>query len=263
MKSFTEKESKYRELEHKTVFELLTFINDEDKTVAFAVEKAIPQIEPIVDTIVKKLRNGGRLFLIGAGTSGRLGVVDASECPPTFGVDHNTVIGIIAGGDSAIRKAVEGAEDNFEGGWNDLQKNNVGKKDFVLGITASGSTPYVVGALQHCCQKGIKCGVITCNPQTAAANEADFPIEVIVDAEFLTGSTRMKAGTAQKLVLNMISTATMIKLGKVKDNKMVDMKISNNKLIDRGTRIIMKAKNLSYNEAKKLLLEKGSVRKAL
>lgn len=263
MKSFTEKESKYRELEHKTVFELLTFINDEDKTVAFAVEKAIPQIEPIVDTIVEKLRNGGRLFLIGAGTSGRLGVVDASECPPTFGVDHNTVIGIIAGGDNAIRKAVEGAEDNFEGGWNDLQKHEVNRNDFVLGITASGSTPYVVGALQHCYRNRIKCGVITCNPDTAAAKEADFPVEVIVDAEFLTGSTRMKAGTAEKLVLNMISTATMIKLGKVKDNKMVDMKISNNKLIDRGTRIIMEAKNLSYDEAKNLLLEKGSVRKAL
>lgn len=263
MTSFTEKESKYKELENKTVSELLTYINNEDKTVAFAVEKVIPYIEKLVDAVVKKLQKGGRLFLIGTGTSGRLGVIDASECPPTFGVDHNMVIGIIAGGDSAIRRAVEGAEDNFEGGWNDLLEYKVNKKDIVIGITASGSTPYVVGALQKCYQHKIKCGVITCNPETAAAKEADFPIEVIVDAEFLTGSTRMKAGTAQKLVLNMISTATMIKLGKVKDNKMVDMKISNNKLIDRGTRIIMEAKNLSYDEAKKLLLEKGSVRKAL
>jgi len=246
-----------------SVNELLTNINREDKTVAFAIEKALPQVEKLVGTVVGKMKNGGRLFYIGAGTSGRLGIVDASECPPTFGVNHGLVIGIIAGGDIAIRKAVEFAEDSKTQGWKDLQEHNISDKDLVVGISASGTAPYVIGALRGCQQNGIVTGCIACNPDSPMAAVSDYPIEVIVGAEFVTGSTRMKAGTAQKLVLNMITTATMVQLGKVKGNKMVDMQLSNNKLIDRGTRMIMDETGVERNIAEQLLRKHGSVRKAV
>ena len=259
----TESDSKYDHLENMPVDELLKSINREDKTVPNAVENAIPQIRALVEAIVPKMKEGGRLFYMGAGTSGRLGIVDASECPPTFGVEHGLVVGIIAGGDQAIRKAVEFAEDSKEQGWKDLLEYNINDKDVVIGIAASGSTPYVIGALEKCNEKGIITGGITCNAGSALARTAKFPIEVVVGPEFVTGSTRMKSGTAQKLVLNMISTAVMIRLGRVKGNKMVDMQLSNNKLIDRGTRMIMDALKINENEAAALLKEKGSVRKAI
>lgn len=259
----TESDSFYDNLEKMSVKELLTNINSEDKTVAHSVEKALPAIETLVNVIIEKMRVGGRLFYIGAGTSGRLGIVDASECPPTYGVKHGLVIGLIAGGDGAIRKAVEFAEDDPEGGWNDLQKHDVNEKDVVIGIAASGTTPYVVGALQRCNQHKIATGAITCNPGSPLANEALYPVEVIAGPEFVTGSTRMKAGTAQKLVLNMISTSVMIKLGKVKGNKMVDMQLSNEKLVERGTKMIMDALKVSKDEAHRMLMEYGSVRKAV
>ena len=259
----TESDSYYDHLEKMSVGELLVNINKEDTTVAHSVEKALPAIETLVNVIIEKMRVGGRLFYIGAGTSGRLGIVDASECPPTFGVEHGLVIGIIAGGDGAIRKAVEFAEDDPEGGWNDLQKFDINEKDVVIGIAASGTTPYVVGALQRCNRHDIATGAITCNPGSPLANEALYPVEVVTGPEFVTGSTRMKAGTAQKLVLNMITTSVMIKLGKVKGNKMVDMQLSNNKLVERGTKMIMEALDVSYEEANKLLLKYGSVRKAV
>ena len=256
----TESTSQYDFLEHMSTQELLVNINKEDKTVPLAIEKVINNIEALVNAIVAKLKNEGRLFYLGAGTSGRLGVVDASECPPTFGVDHGMVIGLIAGGDKAIRKAVEFAEDDEQGGWNDLISNAVSDKDVVIGIAASGSTPYVVGALKKCREKGIITGCITCNANSIMAQNSDHLIEVVVGPEFVTGSTRMKAGTAQKLTLNMISTAVMIKLGKVKGNKMVDMQLSNNKLKDRGAKMIMDALNVSYTEANQLLKKHGSVR---
>jgi N-acetylmuramic acid 6-phosphate etherase len=261
--TFTENESHYRNLEEMNISEILSNINKEDKTVAFAVEKVIPQIEKLVELIIIKIKSGGRLFYIGSGTSGRLGIIDAAECPPTFGVDENTVIGINAGGDKAIRKAVEHAEDKFDSGWEDLLKHDLNENDVVVGISASGTTPYVVGALQKCSQYGIATAAITNNEDTPIAKEAMITIEVITGPEFVSGSTRMKAGTATKLILNMISTSVMIKLGRVKDNKMIDMKLLNDKLIERGTRIIMDILSMDHDEAKDLLLEKGSVRKAI
>ena len=256
----TESTSKYRHLEKMSTHELLTNMNQEDKTVPFAVEKAIPQIEPLVQIVVEKMKNGGRLFYIGAGTSGRLGVLDASECPPTFGVAHDWVIGLIAGGDGAIRKAVEFAEDDEQLAWKDLLAYQIDEQDVVVGIAASGTTPYVVRGLKTCQEKGIVTGCITCNPNAPIAVVSDYPIEVVVGPEFVTGSTRMKSGTAQKLVLNMLSTSVMIQLGRVLDNKMVDMQLSNNKLVDRGTKMVMKACGGTYEEAKGLLLKYGSVR---
>lgn len=259
----TEQSSKYEQLEHMSIHELLVNINKEDQTVPLAVEKALPQIETLVQEIVTKMKMGGRLFYIGAGTSGRLGIVDASECPPTFGVPFDIVIGIIAGGDDAIRKAVEFAEDDKEQAWKDLEKWNVTEKDVVIGIAASGTTPYVLGGLEKCNANHISTGGITCNAGSPLALTAQYPIEVVVGPEFVTGSSRMKAGTAQKLVLNMISTATMIQLGKVKGNKMVDMQLSNVKLIDRGVRMIMSEIPVNYDEAAALLNEFGQVRAAI
>lgn len=246
-----------------SVKELLVNMNTEDKTVPLALEKAIPQIEKLVDAIVPKMQAGGRLFYMGAGTSGRLGIVDASECPPTYGIAQGVVIGIIAGGDQAIRQAVEFAEDDIHQGWLDLKQFDIHAGDVVIGIAASGSTPYVCGALKTCNENGILTGCITCNHGSEVAQLAKFPVEVVVGPEFVTGSTRMKSGTAQKLALNMISTSVMIKLGRVKGNKMVDMQLSNHKLVDRGTRMVMKNTGLeNYEEAKALLLKHGSVRKA-
>ena len=259
----TESASKYNHLEKMPVSELLANINKEDKTVANAVQKAIPQIEKLVKIIVTKMKKGGRLFYMGAGTSGRLGIVDASECPPTYGIEQGRVVGLIAGGDSAIRKAVEFAEDDETQGWKDLQAYKINANDVVIGIAASGRTPYVVGALKICNEKKIATGCIVCNGKSIIAQVAKYPIEVITGAEFVTGSTRMKAGTAQKLTLNMISTSVMIKLGRVKGNKMVDMQLSNNKLVNRGTNMLMKELNLDYSTAEKLLLKYGSVRKAM
>ncbi len=259
----TESDSKYNHLEKMSVSELLQNINNEDKTVAFAVEKALPQIESLTEEVVKKLKLGGRLFYIGAGTSGRLGIVDASECPPTFGVPHDLVIGLIAGGDTAIREAVEFAEDSENQGWKDLQGKNISEKDVVIGIAASGTTPYVIGALKKCNEKNISTGCITCNEESPLAITAQFPIVVTVGPEFVTGSSRMKAGTAQKLVLNMISTAAMVQLGRVKGNKMVDMQLSNNKLVDRGVRMIMTELNISEIEAQQLLEKHKNVRNAI
>jgi len=245
------------------VRDLLININREDKTVPKAVERALPQIEALVPEIVKQLKKGGRLFYIGSGTSGRLGIVDASECPPTFGVEHGLVIGVIAGGDGAIRKSVEFAEDEEEQGWKDLMEYQINHKDVVIGIAASGTTPYVIGAVRKARETGLITGCITCNRYSELAESVTFPIEVIVGAEFVTGSTRMKAGTAQKLVLNMISTSVMIKLDRVKDNKMVDMQLSNNKLVDRGTRMLMEELSIGRTEAEKLLEIHGSVRKVI
>ncbi|WP_125719462.1 N-acetylmuramic acid 6-phosphate etherase [Flavobacterium ustbae] len=259
----TEQASKYEHLEKMSVHELLSNINQEDKTVPYAVEKALPQIEALIPQIVAKLKLGGRLFYIGAGTSGRLGVVDASECPPTFGVPFDLVNGIIAGGDTAIRRAVENAEDNPTQAWVDLQNHNIGENDVVIGIAASGTTPYVIGGLETCNQNNIVTGCITCNAGSPLALTAQFPIEVVVGPEFVTGSSRMKAGTAQKLVLNMISTASMIQLGKVRGNKMVDMQLSNVKLVDRGVKMIMDEIPVSYEEGAALLKKYGSVRNAV
>lgn len=246
-----------------SVKDLLTNINKEDHTVPEAIAKVIPDIEILVEKIVEKMKSGGRLFYSGAGTSGRLGIVDASECPPTYGVPHGMVIGIIAGGDSAIRKAVEFAEDDFEQGWKDLLEYDINEKDVVIGIAASGRTPYVIGAVHKAREKGLVTGCITCNLNSKLAEVAEYPIEVVVGPEFVTGSTRMKAGTAQKLVLNMISTAVMVKLGKVQGNKMVDMQLSNEKLVDRGTKMIMQELDVTYEKANELLLAHGSVRKAV
>lgn len=259
----TEQDSNYNHLEKMSVNELLSSINKEDQTVAFAVKKSLTQIENLTTKVVEKLRNGGRLFYIGAGTSGRLGIVDASECPPTFGVPHGLVVGLIAGGDIAIRKAVEFAEDSTTKGWEDLQNQKVSDKDFVIGLAASGTTPYVISALEKCNENTILTGCITCNEKSPLAEVSKFPIEVIVGPEFVTGSSRMKAGTAQKLVLNMISTTTMIQLGKVKGNKMVDMQLSNNKLVDRGEKILITELNIDQKTASELLHKYGNVRNAL
>lgn len=259
----TEQDSHYDHLEKMSVSDLVANINREDQTVAIAVEKNIPQIVALTDQIVEKLQNGGRLFYIGAGTSGRLGILDASECPPTFGVSHDLVIGLIAGGDSAIRKAVEFAEDSISQGWKDLQEYQISNKDVVIGIAASGTTPYVVSTLKTCNENGIVTGCITCNENSPLHQTAQFPIVVVVGPEFVTGSSRMKAGTAQKMILNMISTTSMIKLGRVKGNKMVDMQLSNDKLVDRGIRMLVKELNISTSEAADLLAKYGSVRSAI
>jgi N-acetylmuramic acid 6-phosphate etherase len=261
--STTESTSYYENLEHMSVRDLLANINKEDKTVPLAVEKVIPKITSLVNVIVEKMQAGGRLFYIGAGTSGRLGVVDASEIPPTYGMPHGKVIGLIAGGDQAIRKAVEYAEDSVDQGWKDLEEHLINQQDVLIGIAASGRTPYVIGALKAARVNGVVTGCIVCNENSEVAKQADFPIEVVVGPEFVTGSTRMKAGTAQKLVLNMISTTAMIKLGRVKGNKMVDMQLTNNKLVDRGVKMIMNEIAVSYQEAEQLLSQYGSVRKAV
>ena len=263
-KRTTEAESIYNELEKMTINELLVNINKEDTIIPSAIKKAIPQIESLINVLVDKMLMGGRLFYIGAGTSGRLGVVDASECPPTFGVPYGLVIAIIAGGNKAITEAVEFAEDDVEQGWKDLQQHSINKKDVVIGIAASGTTPYVIAALEKCKQNQIVTGSISCNLQSPLSHAADFPIEVVVGPEFITGSTRMKSGTAQKLVLNMISTALMIQLGRVEGNRMVNMQLTNDKLVDRGIKMVMEKLNLTdYEKAKNLLLEKGSVKNVI
>jgi len=263
IKAITEQASKYNDLEKMSTLDLLKNINKEDKSVPLAVEKEIPKIHKLVDVIVDKMQKGGRLFYIGAGTSGRLGVVDASECPPTFGVSDDWVIGLIAGGDSALRKAVENAEDNTELAWKDLSKFNINSKDVLIGIAASGTTPYVIGGIKEAKKHHIVTACITCNKNSPLAREVTHPIELIVGPEFVTGSTRMKAGTAQKLALNMISTTTMIKLGRVLGNKMVDMQLSNKKLTNRGVKMIVDELDIKEDLATKLLNQHGSVRKVI
>lgn len=263
MNKITESNSLYDDLDKMSVKQILENINREDKKVALAVQECLPQIEKFVLSCVERMRKGGRLFYMGAGTSGRLGVVDASECPPTFGVDEGIVVGLIAGGDKAIRKAVEFAEDDTKQGWKDLELYSVTGLDTVIGIAASGTTPYVISALERCNKNNILTASITCNPGSPLALIAKHPIVPVVGPEFVTGSTRMKSGTAQKLVLNMISTSLMIQLGHIKGNKMVDMQLSNDKLVDRGARMIQSGLACSYDEAKALLLQYGTVRKAL
>ena len=260
--SITESTSVFEHLDKMSVREILTGMNREDTTVPLAVGKAIPQIEALVDRIVERLPNGGRVFYLGAGTSGRLGVLDASEIPPTYGV-RDVIIGLIAGGDTALRRSVEHAEDDNEKAWQELQAFHIGEMDTVIGIAASGATPYVVGAVEQARKNGLLTGCITCNPASPLAKAAEYPIEVVVGPEFVTGSTRMKSGTAQKLVLNMISTTLMIKMGRVQGNKMVNMQLTNNKLVNRGTRIIMEELGLTADQARELLLQHGSVKKAL
>lgn len=263
VKTTTEQSSNYQNLQDMTVKEILTGINNEDSSVPAAVAEEIPQIEKLVEGVVERMKKGGRVFYLGAGTSGRLGVVDASEIPPTYGV-HDKFIGLIAGGDRAIRDAVEAAEDKLDGGWNDMQPFSPTGNDVVIGVAASGSTPYVIDAVKTAREHGMLTGCITCNKGSALAAESEIPVEVVVGPEFVTGSTRMKAGTAEKLVLNMISTASMIRLGHVKGNKMVDMQLTNKKLVDRGSRMIMGETGIEdYDLAKRLLLKYGSVRKAV
>jgi len=263
-KKITESTSKYRHLEKMSVLELLQHINEEDANVPAAVAKELPQIEALIHAIVDKMLMGGRLFYIGAGTSGRLGILDASECPPTYGVPQGLVVGIIAGGIKAITEAVESAEDDTEQGWVDLRQFEVNSNDVVVGIAASGTTPYVISALEKCRENNIITGSICCNPDAPISKAADFPIEIVVGPEFVTGSTRMKSGTAQKLVLNMISTSVMIQLGRVEDNKMVNMQLTNEKIVDRGVRMLMEKLGLKeYETAKDLLLKQGSVKKAI
>jgi N-acetylmuramic acid 6-phosphate etherase len=263
MQTTTERESHYNHLEQMSIADILQNINKEDKTVPLAVEKAMPQIEKLAAAVTAKMKVGGRLFYIGAGTSGRLGVVDASECPPTFGVPFDWVVGIIAGGDGAIRKAVEFAEDDINQAWKDLLAYDITDKDVVVGIAASGTTPYVIGGLKAANQNNLLTGCVVCNSEGPIAAEAQYPVEVVTGPEFVTGSTRMKAGTAQKLVLNMLTTSVMIQLGRVKGNKMVDMQLTNNKLVDRGTHMVMDETGLSEDTAAGLLKEHGSVRKAV
>ncbi|MCZ2100676.1 MAG: N-acetylmuramic acid 6-phosphate etherase [Chitinophagales bacterium] len=263
MKKITEQPSLYDRLEAKDIHEILTEINQEDRKIANVVANCIPEIEALVEVIEAKLKAGGRLFYIGAGTSGRLGVLDASECPPTFGVSPDLVIGLIAGGDRALRKAAEHAEDSTELAWEDLQLYKISSEDVLIGIAASGTTPYVVHGLRQARRHGIVTGCITCNPDTPLAEAADYPIVAIVGPEYVTGSTRMKAGTAQKLILNMISTTTMIRLGHIQGSRMVDMQLTNDKLIDRGTKMIMEDTGLPYAEAEQLLKKHGSVRNAI
>lgn len=259
----TEQDSHYDDLELMNTREILESINKEDRKIALAIAHAIPYIEALVDQIFLRMREGGRLFYIGAGTSGRLGVLDASECPPTFGVSPDLIIGLIAGGDTALRNAVEFAEDSATMAWNELLQFRIDKMDSVIGIAASGTTPYVINGIRKCRSEGILTGCITCNTRSPLAAEAEFPVEVIVGPEFITGSTRMKSGTAQKMVLNMISTSLMVKLGRVKGNKMVNMALSNEKLIDRGVKIITKTTGIESGEARSLLLRFGSVRAVL
>lgn len=259
----TESSSKFENLETMSVAELLKNMNNEDKTVPYAIETVVPQIEKLIEGIVERMQKGGRLFYIGAGTSGRLGILDASECPPTYGVPDDWVIGLIAGGDKAIRKAVEFAEDSLDQAWEDLKNYDINPNDTVVGIAASGRTPYVIGGVRTAKKEGILTAGITCNENSELSQEVDIIIEAVVGPEFVTGSTRMKAGTAQKLILNMISTSVMIKLGRVKGNKMVDMQLSNKKLVERGTKMIMGELQISRNEAENLLKTYGSVRKAI
>jgi N-acetylmuramic acid 6-phosphate etherase len=260
----TEEESRYHDLEKMSIGEILAGMNREDKEVPGAVEKAIPQIGKLAAAIADKMLAGGRLFYIGAGTSGRLGVLDASEIPPTYGMPFDLIIGVIAGGEEALRKPIEKAEDDPHQGWQDLVSYSVSDKDVVVGIAASGTTPYVIGALRECRSRGIITGCIVCNPGSPVAEHAEFPVEVVVGPEFVTGSTRMKSGTAQKLVLNMLSTTVMIRIGRVEDNKMVNMQLTNSKLVDRGTKMVMDGTGLTdYEEAKELLLRSGSVKKAV
>ena len=259
----TEQPSRYDHLEQMPVSELLTHINEEDQRVAEAVRRSLPQIEALVEAVERRMMRGGRLFYVGAGTSGRLGVLDASELPPTFGVPDTWVVGVIAGGEQALRHAVEGAEDREEQGWNDLLAYQPVADDTVIGIAASGTTPYVIGAVRQARQHGLLTGCITSNPHTPLAREVEYPIETIVGPEFVTGSSRMKSGTAQKMVLNMISTSLMIRLGRVQGNRMVDMQLTNDKLIDRGTRIIQESLGLDYEEARERLLQAGTVRDGL
>ena len=259
----TESSSRYDHLEQMSIHDLLLNINREDKSVPLAVEKVIPKIESLVAAIVERMEKGGRLFYIGAGTSGRLGILDASEIPPTYGMPQGKVIGLIAGGDKAIRKAVENAEDDSAQAWKDLEEQMINQNDVLIGIAASGRTPYVIGGVKQARAQGIITGCITCNEGSELAKNVDHPIEIVVGPEFVTGSTRMKSGTAQKLVLNMISTTTMIKLGKVKGNKMVDMQLTNIKLVGRGVKMIMDELPISEEEAEKLLKQFGSVRKAV
>ncbi len=261
--SGTETESHYQNLELMTTRQILESINTEDRTVPDAVAKALPAIEALVKAATEKLKNDGRLFYMGAGTSGRLGVLDASECPPTYGVAPDKVVAIMAGGDAAIRSSAEKAEDSTTQGWLDLQSYKITDKDFVIGIAASGRTPYVLAALQECQKNGISTGCVVCNSGSVIAAQADYPVEVVVGPEFVTGSTRMKSGTAQKLVLNMISTAAMIHLGLVEGNRMVNMQLSNDKLVDRGVHMVVAQTSLTYDLAKVLLLEHGSVKKAV
>lgn len=259
----TEKESNYQALDEMSTTDLLTNMNKEDQTVPLAVAQTIPAIERLVDTTVKRMKEGGRLFYIGAGTSGRLGILDASECPPTFGVPQDWIMGLIAGGDTAIRKAVENAEDDGEQAWKDLLLYDVNSKDIIVGIAASGTTPYVLGGLQRANAAGLVTGCIVCNTESPIAAEVQYPVEVVVGPEFVTGSTRMKSGTAQKLVLNMLSTAVMIKLGRVKGSKMVDMQLSNHKLVERGVQMVVNETGASKEEAKIYLERHGSVREAV
>ncbi len=261
--NITESSSEFDNLEQMSVNELVTNINTEDAKVHLAVQKALPQIIKLVEQIVERMKKGGRVFYLGAGTSGRLGVLDASELPPTFGVPDNMVIGLIAGGDIALRKAVESAEDDEKMAWQELQAFNINENDTVIGIAASGTTPYVIGGVKEARKNGLLTGCITCNPGSKLAEASELPIEAIVGPEFVTGSTRMKAGTAQKMILNMITTSTMIKLGRVKGNKMVNMQLTNNKLVNRGSRMIMEELNLSYEKSQELLLKYGSVKKAV
>ncbi len=263
MEITTEKDSNYNHLEKMSVKEILENINNEDKTVAFAVEKAIPQLEKLAQVVAEKMKAGGRLFYIGAGTSGRLGVLDASECPPTFGVPFDWVVGLIAGGDTAIRKAVEFAEDDTEQAWKDMQAYEVDGDDVVVGLAASGTTPYVIGGLKKANEQGIATGCIVCNTGSLVAAEAKYPVEIVVGPEFVTGSTRMKSGTAQKLALNMLSTSVMIQLGRIKGNKMFDMQLTNHKLFERGVRIIVAETGTTPETATALLEKHGSVRKAV
>ncbi|MFA5651479.1 MAG: N-acetylmuramic acid 6-phosphate etherase [Proteiniphilum sp.] len=259
----TEQSSRYDDLDKKPVLDILAEINQEDQKVAIAVRQTIPHIEKLVTGVVERMRRGGRLFYIGAGTSGRLGVLDASEIPPTFGMPDTYVIGLIAGGDVALRNPVEAAEDNPERGWEELMEHRINQNDVLVGIAASGTTPYVIGALRHARENGVLTAAISCNPNSPVAAEAEIKIEPVVGPEYVTGSTRMKAGTAQKMVLNMITTSTMIKLGRVKGNRMVNMQLTNQKLVDRGTRMIMEELDLSYEQAKNLLLLNGSVKNAI
>jgi N-acetylmuramic acid 6-phosphate etherase len=261
--SITESPSEFANLEDMSVKELITAINKEDSYVHKAVREILPQIEALIYAIAERMKNGGRLFYIGAGTSGRLGVMDASELPPTYGVSAEMVIGLIAGGDKALRKAVENAEDDKNQAWEDLKVYNINQSDSLIGIAASGTTPYVIGGIQKARANGVLTGCITCNPGSLLAKSAEFPVEAVAGPEFVTGSTRMKAGTAQKMILNMISTTLMIKLGKVKGNKMINMQLNNKKLVNRGTRMIMDELGLDYETAQKLLLKSGSVKKAL
>lgn len=259
----TEESSHYRNLEKMSVAEIISNINKEDTGIAASVHRSLPQIAALIEALTKKMLKGGRLFYIGAGTSGRLGILDASECPPTYGVPQGLVVGLIAGGEKAIVNAIENAEDNELQGWKDLCEYKVNSGDFVVGIASSGTTPYVIGALKKCRENGIATGSITCNPGAPVSQVADYPIEVIVGPEFVTGSTRMKSGTAQKMVLNMISTTVMIQLGRVEDNKMVNMQLTNKKIVNRGVRMLMEKGNIKEKEANALLLKFQNVKKAL